>query len=147
MTFKPGPLPTFAAAAHPTPTKSVVDMQKAKKSVSGLAAAQILKRKYHGLVRPKNQEPWNAEKLLLVSAWGAESALDITPATIPYNRKMTLDECKVFEPGTVKYYVVLLPGSEDSRRPLGDTPIACAHLAEGKGFDSLEEALEEYGDE
>lgn len=142
MTFKPSALPTFGRAT----VGSVVDMKKAKKAtVGGLVAAQILARKYGGIIRPRNsQEPYSAEKLLLVSAWGASDMLDLTPNIINYKRVMTIEDCKRFEPGTVKYYVCLVQGSESSRRPLGDTPIACQHLADGKCFDTVEAALEEY---
>lgn len=144
MTFKPTELPKFSGAAFPTSQGSVVDMKKAKQAVKGAAAAQILACKYMGVIRPKNGEPWTAQKLLLVSAWGASEYLDLTPDKVPYKRAMTLEDCKRFEPGTVKYYIVLLPGSESTTRALGDTPIACQHLADGKSFDLLEQALEEY---
>lgn len=147
MTFKPTALPTLSRSAYPTSNGSVMDMQKAKKAINGLAAAQILKRKFGGIIRPKNQEPWTAEKLLLVSAWGASDMLDLTPNIVNYKRALTLDDCKCFEPGTVKYYICLIPGSESTRRPLGDTPIACQHLADGKAYDSLEEALKEWGED
>lgn len=144
MTFKPGPLPSFGPASGSLRTNVNIDFPKAKKSVQGIAAAQILACKYAGIIRPKNQEPWNAEKLLLVSVWGTDSVLDLAPNKVPYKSRLTLDDCKAFEPGTVRYYICLLPGTEDKRRPLGDTSIACEHLANGKAFDLLDDALKEY---
>jgi hypothetical protein len=115
------------------------------KDVQGYTSAIILASKYGGIQRPAKAEPWEAEKILMVSMYGVDNQ-GVSPLADPNFWISTLADCEKLEPGSVKYYIVMLPWRDSYKRPEGRTPIACAHLASAPSFDALEDALEAYGD-
>lgn len=110
---------------------------------TGVASAIVLTSKHIGVIRPKKAEAWEGELILLVSKYGIKEQ-DITDLSDTRYEYFTLNECrKLFEPGTVKYYLVCL-NWHNKPRNRGGTPIACAHLYHGKCYDDLDQALEAY---
>jgi len=103
----------------------------------GIANAWILESRNAGIIRPKNQEPYEGELILLASRWGLQD--DLTPLkTIGFTELNSVAAARTLEPGSVRFFLVLLPKYP---RPVGPTPINGEHLNNSRSFDSLDDAL------
>lgn len=96
-----------------------------------IVRVDILAGKTGRIVRPKGDEPWEAELLLVRSAYKVSSKLDMTQQSTD-------------EPGTVKYYLVELPLHGSPRPTRNNVPISTHYLEVARSFDLLQDAMEAY---
>src|ERR1041384_1985847 len=104
--------------------------------------AWILDTKYAGIIRPKNQEPYEGELILLASRYGSQQNLDLRNIASIQSLSVP-DLIRAAEPGEFKYYLVILP-FRASLRPKGSVPISAYWLDTGTKFDLVQDAEQEF---
>jgi hypothetical protein len=101
------------------------------KQITGIVTGEIICSKSAGIQRPKKDEPYEGELLIVKSSY------KYTPG------QLDLQVLDNNEPGNHRWYLVILPMRAEFR-PTGRTSIAKYYLATSPSFDTLESAQEAY---
>jgi len=113
----------------------------ATQHITGITSGYILATRWLGVVREKNQEPIDGELVLMASRWGVESqSKDLRDLVAVRGNIKSIEEARSLEPGTFRYYLVILRAGHGSRQT-GLSPIHTNYLACGTAYATLDEAV------
>jgi hypothetical protein len=123
------------------------EYRKACEQWSGITKGYILAVRNIGIIRPKNQEPFEGELILIASKYGLnqDPIADLTSLEQVRGDIRSVEDARKFEPGTFVYYLVILP-AHDLTRITGNIPINSCYLESGKKYAILDQAIQAFGE-